>query len=599
MEQNQSPKDLVEAKYKELIDLFGTTAKSIESIKKSKNREVMEMRGDIVAKLDDLIVRVKEETFHTLEAMRWDNLVIAFFGETNAGKSTIIETFRILFDKNRPMEQDGQIVGDGRSDFTQTYCEYPLEIDGRRFTLIDVPGIEGNESQYSEKIREALRKAHCVFYVQGHNKKPDEATATKIKEYLGDWVNVYSIQNVRGGTSDYDEEEERETLLTARVEQNEQLIRDSFIRILGDKVYKGNIPLQALLAMCANASFAPKRGDLKKQQKKLLSYFGSSDAVLRFSQFQTLINLVEEKSGCFMEEIIEANKQKILSLSKRAEVEIEKALEEQREQNELFQENLNLFKHEVKTLFKKTERALRNKVNGAIDSVHNKLKTDTSAILDSNGSKDDIKRRIQNLVENLKYLPGSLAEIVDNELAELKENIDRKMKKMPDVCNRVKESSFLPVKQSDIIPDIQEALKALNVTLDDVGDFALTTASGFAAGAVLGSCVPGIGNVVGGLIGAIVGNISKGILSDGGKSKARQDLNNAFAKSRDAIKNSARNSIDIVTNDLENQKNKILSQISQLQDSFDEADVAIRELKQNLSNYRYKINVLEYGRISI
>ena len=28
----------------------------------------------------------------------WDNLVIAFFGETNAGKSTIIETFRILFD---------------------------------------------------------------------------------------------------------------------------------------------------------------------------------------------------------------------------------------------------------------------------------------------------------------------------------------------------------------------------------------------------------------------------------------------------------------------------------------------------------------------
>lgn len=599
MEQNPSPKDLVEAKYKELIDIFGTAANSIESIKKSKNREVMEMRDDIVAKLDELIIRVKDETFHTLEAVRWDNLVIAFFGETNAGKSTIIETFRILFDKNRPMEQDGQIVGDGRADFTQTYCEYPLEIAGRKFTLIDVPGIEGNESQYSEKIREALRKAHCVFYVQGHNKKPDEATAAKIKEYLGDWVNVYSIQNVRGGTSDYDEEEERETLLTARVEQNEQLIRDSFIRILGDKVYKGNIPLQALLAMCANASFAPERGDLKKQQKKLLSYFGSPDAVLRFSQFQTLINLVEEKSGCFMEEIIEANKQKMLSLSKRAEVEIEKALEEQREQNELFQENLNLFKREVKTLFGKTKTALRNKVNGAIDSAHNKLKTETYAILDSNGSKDDIKRRIRNRVANLNYLPGSLADIIDNELAELKENIDRKMKKTPDVCNRVKEPSFLPVKQSDIIPEIQDALEELDVTLDDVGDFALTAAGGFVTGAALGSWVPIAGNIVGGLIGAGLVSVSKWILSDGGKGKARQEMDKAFAKSRMLIKDSISHSISSTINDLNKQETNILDQISQLQESFDDLDNTISELKNDMNNYNYKINVLEYGRISI
>ena len=76
-------------------------------------------------------------------------------------------------------------------------------------------------------------------------------------------------------------------------------------------------------------------------------------------------------------------------------------------------------------------------------------------------------------------------------------------------------------------------------------------------------------------------------------------MDKAFAKSKMSIKASASHSISSTINDLNKQENKILSQISQLQSDFDEADVAIRELKHNLSNYCYKINVLEYGHISI
>ena len=243
-----------------------------------------------------MLNKVKNETI-------WDNLVIAFFGETNAGKSTIIETFRILFDPNRKKE-DGLIVGDGQHDFTKTYSEYKLSINGKPFTLIDVPGIEGKEEDFRDVIKTALHKAHIVFYINGHNKKPDEGTAKKIKDYLGDWVKVYSVYNVRGSVSNYDEEEERDTLLTKGVKKTESLIMAEFKRILGD-VYVTNLTIQAKLAMCARASFSKKRQDLINDRQKLLKYFSNSpDKILQFSQFQTVINIVENKTVNFKQEII-------------------------------------------------------------------------------------------------------------------------------------------------------------------------------------------------------------------------------------------------------------------------------------------------------
>lgn len=185
----------IECKYNELLKTLTETSDQLDDVE-GKNPETKDLQGGLIKALKKLIESVKSESQHSLNAIAWDRLVIAFFGETNAGKSTIIETFRIMFEKGRKRGEDGLIVGDGRQDFTKDYHEYDMSIDGKPFTLIDVPGIEGNESEFKDIIKDALGKAHCVFYVQGHNKKPDAATAEKIKKYLGDWVNVYSIQNI-------------------------------------------------------------------------------------------------------------------------------------------------------------------------------------------------------------------------------------------------------------------------------------------------------------------------------------------------------------------------------------------------------------------
>lgn len=278
----------IEAAYNKLLDILGDANEDISDLH-GVNSQFNSIKQIIESAFKTKMSEARNELRAAIKDTVWDNLVIAFFGETNAGKSTIIETFRIFFDDKRKKE-DGLIVGDGRHDFTKTYEEYHLSISGHDFTLIDVPGIEGDEAEFKDVIKTALHKAHCVFYVQGHNKKPDRATAEKIKKYLGDWVKVYSVYNVRGGVSNYDEEEERETLITSGVQKTENLIKTEFKSILGD-VYAGHVTLQGLLAMSAKAEFSEQREDLRRGQQKLLSYFdGSPDKVLQFSQFKTMTN---------------------------------------------------------------------------------------------------------------------------------------------------------------------------------------------------------------------------------------------------------------------------------------------------------------------
>ena len=401
--QSLSSKDEIKKAYKTLQEILLSTQLEVSDLD-GVNSQFNTVKEKIAFAFDSKIKEAKKELDVALKDTVWDNLVIAFFGETNAGKSTIIETFRILFDDKRKKE-DGLIVGDGRHDFTKTYEEYHLSIAGHPFTLIDVPGIEGDEAEFKDVIKTALHKAHCVFYVQGHNKKPDRATAEKIKKYLGDWVKVYSIYNVRGGVSNYDEEEERETLITSGILKAESLIRSEFKTILGD-VYAGHVTLQGLLAMSAKASFSSKREDLIRGQQKLLKYFdGSADKVLEFSQFKTLTTLVEQKSSNFKSEIIEANKQKLMSLAGNIATDIEQVMESQKNYLANLESNLRTINREVcNNSMDSALRNITNKTRNAIISAYGELKSEIFDLIDNEPSNiNQLAEQYQeDVIENLE-----------------------------------------------------------------------------------------------------------------------------------------------------------------------------------------------------
>ena len=589
--QGLSSKEEIKKAYKNLQDILQDTQWEVSDLN-GVNSQFNTVKDKIAFAFDTKIKEAKKELNVALKDTVWDNLVIAFFGETNAGKSTIIETFRILFDDKRKKE-DGLIVGDGRHDFTKTYEEYHLSIAGHPFTLIDVPGIEGNESEFKDVIKTALHKAHCVFYVQGHNKKPDRATAEKIKKYLGDWVKVYSIYNVRGGVSNYDEEEERETLITPGVLKSESLIQAEFKTILGD-VYAGHVTLQGLLAMSAKASFSPKREDLIRGQQKLLKYFGgSADKVLEFSQFKTLTTLVEQKALNFKSEIIEANKQKLVSLAGNIAADIEQVMESQKSYLANLDSSLRTINREVcNNSMDSALRNITNKTRNAITSSYGELKSRIFNLI--NDEPENINQLAeQHQQEVIWNLENRIKSIVNEELNKVRNTANRKIKDLDGV--NIKPIQFNQSIDLETEIDFSGALGELDIDLADFLSWTAKTAGTAVTGVFVGAPIGGpIGAIVGASVGAVVGGIVHACSGDGGKADARKSVSDAIGKATQRAKNNVKSMLAPVIRDMDIQKRQLtnsvkteLTNIEELQETLDTFDVEMSEFVNGLKHKHY------------
>lgn len=156
-----------------VANIYKILTKEIKKIKKelmqnnNSNNEQVNKTKKIVL---DMIEKIEIQNF--IPAMKefennseWKKLVIAFYSETNQGKSTIIEALRLYFGETTKQYDkfDGEIIGNGKSDFTRQIKSYDFTHKGESFTLLDVPGIEGDESEVLDEIYKATQKAHVVF----------------------------------------------------------------------------------------------------------------------------------------------------------------------------------------------------------------------------------------------------------------------------------------------------------------------------------------------------------------------------------------------------------------------------------------------------
>ncbi len=337
----------VKASIENLQNIFKNADDRDEKLKKF-NQEALEV-----------FQKLEFESLKELESLKkneeWENFTIAFYGETNAGKSTLIECLRLFFKERSKMDQqerfrrlyakkndrgsghalleleklqDGAIIGDGRSDFTLETKSYTLKHNNKTFTLLDVPGIEGDEKKVIQQISNATQKAHAIFYVTKTPNPPQKGeegkrgTIEKIQKQLNSQTEVWTIFNKpinspRALKDGLINESEKESL---------KILNKEMKNILG-KHYMGYKAVSAQMAFYGLAQALIPETDFYEKKQKFLKDFKAGELLYK-SRFQQLGEFITEallKNS--RAKIIESNCNKALKVVEQLQKAIKTTIE--------------------------------------------------------------------------------------------------------------------------------------------------------------------------------------------------------------------------------------------------------------------------------
>nr|WP_232257854.1 GTPase [Helicobacter pylori] len=312
----------VKANIENLQNIFKNTDNENERLKKS-NQEALEV-----------FQKLERESLKELESLKnneeWENFTIAFYGETGAGKSTLIECLRLFFKERSKMDQqerfkrlysnyqnnyqnderkkqailnelhslqDGAIIGDGRSDFTLKTRSYSFQYHHQNFTLLDVPGIEGNEKKVIDQISNATQKAHAIFYVTKTPNPPQKGeegkrgTIEKIQRQLDSQTEVWAIfnkpiNNPRAFKDGLIDESEKESL---------KILNKEMKNILG-KHYMGHQIVSTQMAFYGLAQALIPETDFYEKKQKFLKDF-KAERIIVSIPFQTISRIYNRNAS--------------------------------------------------------------------------------------------------------------------------------------------------------------------------------------------------------------------------------------------------------------------------------------------------------------
>lgn len=398
---------------------------------------------------------------------------------------------------------DGEIIGDGRLDFTQGNKEYSIYINDEEIKLIDVPGIEGDEVKFEKIIETAVQKSHCVFYVTRSSKPLELGTVQKVKKYIKNQADIYAILNLN--LNQYKTEYLNESFekiyhnqlqsIDSIDEQLNKELNENFIRIL---------PLNGHWSFLSSANFL-KEGKFSKDLTKLLSIFNNKQNIEEKSNFISIEKAIIETISQKDIKIEKINRLKITALIDQIIFELKQ--NDERYLNHKFLNEINeqgdRANSELNALYIKVQK----KLHGLKEFLLNNFKNTTYSEIRDYINKNDIDKekynsQIQKIIENNQ---NKFKKEIENEINNVNNNlgieIQSILEKFLDRLSILSTTNSISFSNSNINVDFDFTLDNIKMGfgyLARVGGLAM---SGFA----LGSIIPGIGNVAGAIIGGIVG----------------------------------------------------------------------------------------------
>lgn len=307
---------------------------------------------------------------------------------------------------------DGEIIGDGRADFTRQTQRYDFELDGQPFALLDVPGIEGKEGLVLGQIEQAVQTAHAVFYVTNQAAPPQtgdeqrKGTLEKIKEHLGAQTEVWTIFNKKITNPKHS--------LTGRPltsdDENISLngLNEKMREQLGEH-YREVFPLTALPAFLASTDhFAPQSQNARRRSKILEDF--AADDLLEKSRLHAFLQFL---SG----QLIRDSKAKIT----RANFNKAKdALDQAREVLDGEQRKLA----ELSTQLKHDADSAKTQLNSSFQALKTRLEAGGETLIDNFASS--VRNKVYALIDDdisNDYFKGSLRDKIDTEQQKLNERL--------------------------------------------------------------------------------------------------------------------------------------------------------------------------------
>jgi hypothetical protein len=478
--------------------------------------------------------------------------------------------------KRASYQIDGRIIGTGEADFTKGNTLYVLKHQERIFQLMDVPGIEGNETRYTDLVQEAIAKAHLVIYVNGTNKKPESATVEKIRNYLRRGTFVCPIINVRGLADAYEFEEDR-TALSAHQNSSEALkqTQSTLSAALGEEILLPGYCVQGLMAFSALAispysgasSIHPSREhDLGVHQRKFIKCFETPTAMRDFCKIDEVAGVLQSKLSTFKEDIVESNKTKVRELLRTTIFD----LEQMRARNSAFLKEIEVEFENCQRSIDEAMKRFINHVNqnsrGLYDALFNDLKDTADIVVADHIGEDEVMGRKINQIfrDGLKRVEGQERAMLEQALVALHANICQSTERLFENIQRIdfqQRIQFGTLAQTAVYKSLSTGLgwDEAGLFLKNIASYALSFGT--------------YGQWIGAAIGAVIGFL-KSIL-DVFMSRNRR-IRSAQKKIREQIEQAQSEIIDDVTKRLQNNLKSIQAEMD------NSVQIPLQNLKTNM-----------------
>ncbi len=424
----------------------------------------------------EIFQKLEFESLKELESLKnneeWENFTIAFYGETGAGKSTLIECLRLFFKEQSKVVQqerfkrlysnyqnnyqnderkkqailnelhslqDGAIIGDGRSDFTTKTRSYTLKHGNKTFTLLDVPGIEGDEKKVIQQISNATQKAHVIFYATKTPNPPQkgeeakEGMIEKIQRQLDSQTEVWTIFN-KPITSP---RALKDKLINENEQESLKILNKEMKNILG-KHYMGYKAVSAQMAFYGLASALLPESDFYKNKQKFLDFFKAEEWLLYKSHFKPLAEFItEELLENSRAKIIQSNCNKALKVVEQLQNTIKTTIEKRIDP--MIKEAQEHQQEARYNLDRSTEKFILNLTNSVfyeIDQFKSDLREKMYAHINKNIEDEECKeifkneliQGIETLHEDIKWRFRECEKRFDGEIKEAIKQLEYRIK---------------------------------------------------------------------------------------------------------------------------------------------------------------------------